>query len=414
MEEVRVKQRDNPEYNFLHGGEGAGYFYWVLFNQLTAQPSQPIAAPAPLDPVAQLPPEVATGWSQVLDVLNGSRESITSSQGWFMACAPYAVGMATMTARRLQSTNDFPRILHILYLVNDILLKAKSRRNLGMVTAADPIAAAFFPLLGSMLHHAYTMATISPENQQKIFKTVNFWAEKGVYPVATVQGLTQAMTCGTSAAPLPPMTRKGDGVGGEPTPLPSEHLIAGGVVAPSEWTARVPPQPRPPLRADHLSGAFRAKESPLPTVEPEQPCFDPFSFPPGLIPTLVEEKLRTDTPYSPLEAAEIEKCQVLPPPTMDAYLQARLDKFYAQLADYRPGMAFSDLEVEPPRKVHHVQAGDDGSGGFVGGNGARGLGYGGSSSHGDANDDIFSSYRRMRSTGYFSSIAKSAAGKFDR
>ena len=79
--------------------------------------------------------------------------------------------------------------------------------------------------------------------------------------------------------------------------------------------------------------------------------------------------------------------------------------------DYRPGMAFSDLEPEPPRRRPAAEDAarpalplDDGSGGFGrgGGGGARGLGYG---AGGEKGDDVFESYRRMRSSGYHEGTA---------
>lgn len=71
---------------------------------------------------------------------------------------------------------------------------------------------------------------------------------------------------------------------------------------------------------------------PAPPPEPEEPPFDCMSFPPGLIPKLVEDKLQIDPPYTPLTPEDIQRCPVPPPPKMDDYLKARLDKFYAQLA----------------------------------------------------------------------------------
>lgn len=73
-------------------------------------------------------------------------------------------------------------------------------------------------------------------------------------------------------------------------------------------------------------------QPPPPSEEEKKPAFDPFSFPPGLIPHLVEEKLKTDPPYSPLSPLDIEQSPVPPLPNEDDYLKARLDTFYAQLA----------------------------------------------------------------------------------
>ena len=102
------RQGANPEFAFLRGGDGAPYFAWALCCALTGlDPAAPPAAaprqpPLPQQPqdtsgaLGALPPEVASGWQQVLGLLNGSRDSIRNSQQWFMACAPHAAGMAEM------------------------------------------------------------------------------------------------------------------------------------------------------------------------------------------------------------------------------------------------------------------------------------------------------------------------------
>jgi hypothetical protein len=54
-------------------------------------------------------------------------------------------------------------------------------------------------------------------------------------------------------------------------------------------------------------------------------------FPPGLLPELVRERLKTDAPYSPLSPLDVERAALPPPQPPDAYLAARLDKFHAEL-----------------------------------------------------------------------------------
>lgn len=136
------RQGTNPEFAFLHGGEGAPYFAWALHCALNGQPAaaaarqaaapspaaaapqytaapqaagarvaqqqqqqqpaaavqqqQPVSASPTVGVLADLPAEVSSGWSQVLGLLTASRDSIRNSQAWFMACAPYAAGMAEM------------------------------------------------------------------------------------------------------------------------------------------------------------------------------------------------------------------------------------------------------------------------------------------------------------------------------
>lgn len=58
---------------------------------------------------------------------------------------------------------------------------------------------------------------------------------------------------------------------------------------------------------------------------------DPMGFPPGLLPALVKEHLRTEDNYVPLEKREVERAGIPEAAMADSYLLARLDKFHAEL-----------------------------------------------------------------------------------
>jgi len=47
--------------------------------------------------------------------------------------------------------------------------------------------------------------------------------------------------------------------------------------------------------------------------------------------TPAQEQLKTDPPYSPLSPLEVEALGAPPPQEPDAYLRARIDRFYAEL-----------------------------------------------------------------------------------
>jgi hypothetical protein len=170
---MAARQGGNPEFGFLHGGPGAQYYSWALLcilhglpateplpGQAQATPvvaglpqvappavASPAAAPAAPATAAAvdstltaavlqgLPAEVSSGWQVVLGLLSGSRDSIRNSQQWFMACAPYAAGMAEMMLQHQLLLADYQRQLHVVYLANDILFKALSTRPEG--TAPD-------------------------------------------------------------------------------------------------------------------------------------------------------------------------------------------------------------------------------------------------------------------------------------
>jgi hypothetical protein len=56
-----------------------------------------------------------------------------------------------------------------------------------------------------------------------------------------------------------------------------------------------------------------------------------------LIPALVRDKNLYAEPYAPLEPAAVEATGLPPPPALDAYLEARLRRFDAELREWRPG-----------------------------------------------------------------------------
>ena len=100
VELIKDKQRDNPEYQFLFGGQDSDYYRWVLYCGCHNLPSdQPLPAPQPAaQPPSFLPqstqvqaqdvevslqqtlatctPEVRDGFSQVLAALSGSKASL--------------------------------------------------------------------------------------------------------------------------------------------------------------------------------------------------------------------------------------------------------------------------------------------------------------------------------------------------
>ena len=55
------------------------------------------------------------------------------------------------------------------------------------------------------------------------------------------------------------------------------------------------------------------------------------AFPAGLIPHLVNERLRTEPPYTPLNRRDIERTSVQPPPEPSPYIRSRIERFMAEL-----------------------------------------------------------------------------------
>lgn len=186
------KQRDNPSYSFLFGGEGHGYYRYKLwlstrppggpFNPSFPSSSMPMMHPpnpmmnlsplnaSPMNPAGigsspsmlgpphfqqfydqqhhhqhpqsfglpgrpeydpssksfkgvfgPLPSDVAMELSNVLNNLNGTKESIKGAKLWFMQRSPFAPALAEALRDRVFALDEVERQLHIIYLANDIL-----------------------------------------------------------------------------------------------------------------------------------------------------------------------------------------------------------------------------------------------------------------------------------------------------
>ncbi|GMH34261.1 hypothetical protein BSKO_02095 [Bryopsis sp. KO-2023] len=601
---LKNKQKDNPEYSFLFGGEGADYYWWVLyctvyghspdqplggshfgyqdtqgqpshpgqFQQQQQQPPQPqpqsqqqIQHPPPhiqsiptqsqTQPVYEasaapgqshqdnastqggpdlkghlaeglnLPMEVGVGFAQVLEGLNGSKDSIKASQNWFMACSQFADGLAMMMARRVQQLGDFNSQLHIVYLANDILFKSLSHRQPGQL---DIVANAFKPVLGSMLATPYMYGGQSTEVKQRLMKILSFWADRGVFDHQDIVAYEQAMMTGNTtlvahfspSQVLPPASgAMGSGPqsgqhqhqemhrmpsqehhgmmhpdvvkveqsgGPMPSALPWQnqgHQMREMNVAPSQglpWQQGTDPSysgfhhpPMDPMHCwppgqapAHQPGWVHPLTNPPPNMfPPEQPAADfrqppvihsafdpppetaqdgppvnPMAFPPGLIPKLVRDKGRQLMPYSPLGPLEIDQAGLPPPPDgKDPYLRSRLEKFYADLDEYRPGVVRLDIEGERRGEGRSSRSARDGEeegrgrsrrkkrsgfdmvadpttsmmpdGSYAGpesGNSSQYAGLGTNARRETNEDDVYQSYRKMRSDVYHQSITRVA------
>ena len=276
-----------------------------------------------------------------------------------MECFKYAAGMIESISDEALECKDKNKLFNLLQLSNAILLEARKRDK----RTFDKSKALFLPKLGIMLNKAHQVAKAAGDHSimQSLLKLVNGWSEMQIYHKKIGEYLLMTMI--------------------------------GAAI------------PEPPEYVDEISKGkeLLAQEN----VEP----FDAMSFPPGLLPDLVQKSLNENAPYAPLDPEEVAKSNIDTIEIGDSYLNTRLNTFYAQLDDFRPDMSFSDFVNESSKYVDNrysisqsVRAGyaaNDGS--FKGRSrgSAKGLGYGKPSSDGG---DVFESYRRMRSSSYHSSI----------
>eukprot|EP00803_Ostreobium_quekettii_P003823 evm.model.scf_1238.3 EVM.evm.TU.scf_1238.3 scf_1238:26007-36121(-) len=462
-----------------------------------------------------LPAEVATGFAQVLEALNGSKDSIKASQNWFMACSQFVDGMALMMARRVQALSDVTKQLHVIYLANDILFKSLSQRQPGVV---DPVSRAFQPVIGTMLNVSFQQGGRTPEIRDRLTKILNFWAERAVYDQPQIVAFEQEGRYGMNdrmgmdamriesqgseqqqphqmpaihvpdsggaadAAPLPWQNPVQANAGlwhppaGAPNPIVREHPLAatwgqppvgqldqghlgvqemwyGGAAQPGmdkgpmyQAPGAMPlgHLPPPSMGGQGAPGPGAFQEPPQHHMLPRRPGsprspvpVNPMSFPPGLIPQLVMDKNRDGSPYSPISPLDIDRAGLPPPPEKDAYLLSRLDKFYGELEEYRPGAICAEIEDRRDRRDRAPR--DDGDrrgakrksgfdmvadpttgmlpdgsyGGRSGPSSSMHAGLGANSRHSPRRDrdedDVYESYRRMRSGVYHQTISRGAA-----
>ena len=82
--------------------------------------------------------------------------------------------------------------------------------------------------------------------------------------------------------------------------------------------------PSPDLKSSPFAGP----------AEPSKPPTDPMSFPPGLLPALVSEHLRTEEAYEPLYSRDVDAAGIPGVLEPSPYMLARLERFYAELQVY--------------------------------------------------------------------------------
>ncbi|KAG8074867.1 hypothetical protein GUJ93_ZPchr0006g44267 [Zizania palustris] len=408
-----------------------------------------LSGPLPLDVAAEL--------HEVLTNLNGTKESIKGAKTWFMQRSPFAPALAEALKDRVFALDDSERQLHIIFLVNDILFESLQRRN--NARDLDNEALAFKSLLGSMLARIYNNPQSKDDNQIRLEKILQFWGSKEVYDLETIANLEMEMKGGVSY-PLQPQYVS-----------PEPSTFSGSVQQPSKWSSdpqeekathpvSAPPQPVPSAQfpANQLPGVYPpVGQTAFPVSLPVQPSFTPTVlpqsaatpaitndpnpppyplFPPGLIPGMVRKmQIGSGVPYSPLSPLDIPT--TIPPSTVpESEILERVSKFFKEIGEVNPSEGpmeqiepdnYDDYERDlparkggacippPPNLLVNPETGirPDGSVDSKPGSSGR-LGLGASADPNDIGqyDDVYSSYRKHRSSTYHSSIsARSTAPK---
>ncbi|XP_027350223.1 calcium homeostasis endoplasmic reticulum protein isoform X2 [Abrus precatorius] len=513
------KQRDNPSYSFLFGGEGHGYYRYKLwlstrpaggpFNApfpsssmaMMHPPPNPMMNPSPLNaspmnpagigsspsmlgppPFQQfydqqhhhqhpqsfglhgrteydqssksfkgfsgpLPSDVAMELSNVLNNLNGTKESIKGAKLWFMQRSPFAPALAEALRDRVFALDEVERQLHIIYLANDILFDSLNRRTSGH--DLDGEALAFKPVLGSMLARIYHNPQSNEEYRKRLHQMVEFWASKEVYDQETITSLKSEMVGGPQTNSFTGVSKDLSSASAEsgadqdrpdkhapPTPLAAQQFLPNSA-PPSAFpgSLAIPSSVQP---ANQPPGAHILPPPSSGTSEqlPPYPL-----FPPGLIPGMVRKmQVGSGVPYSPLSPLDIPT--MIPPSTVPpSEILQRVSKFFKEIGEVNPseGPMNSDsrddddeydreYEREPPVRKGgacippppNLQI-DPETGTYAdgsverkpGSSGSGRLGLGATANPNEVSqyDDVYTSYRKQRSTTYHSSMSARAAAR---
>ncbi|KAM1247339.1 hypothetical protein EV1_043061 [Malus domestica] len=525
---IREKQQDNPEYAFLFGGEGHGYYRYKLwistrapggsFNPAGFPPGSMHMLRPPPNPMMNAPPsaammggpppayfyeqqrhgqpfgvygrtdydqspskpfkglsgplpsEVALELNNVLMTLNGTKESIKGAKFWFMQRSIFAPALAEALRERVFGLDDSERQLHVIYLANDILFDSSHRRT---VEGLDNESLAFKPILGSMLARIYHNPQITEDNQLKLQQILQLWASKNIYDQDTIDTLRNEMLGGPSsnsftgipkdlstasaesAAGLPPQTTNHNAFQWQTDRQSSvssshdqdhldKHAVPGQGMPLSMPSQQFLPNSVPPVAFPGsmpiTSSVLPANQQPPPHLLPGQPAsggekLPPYPlFPPGLIPEMVRKmQIGSGVPYSQMSPLDIPT--VIPPSTVpQSEILDRVSKFFKEIGEVNPsegplhnsdGRDEDDYEREPvarkggacipppPNLQIDPETGAyaDGSVDRKSGSGRLGLGATAKPNEASQYDDVYSSYRKQRSTNYHSSMSARASAR---
>ncbi|OWM89931.1 hypothetical protein CDL15_Pgr012568 [Punica granatum] len=418
-----------------------------------------------------LPSDVAAELSNVLNNLSGTKDSIKGAKIWFMQRSPFAPALAEALRERVFSLDDSERQLHIIFLANDILFESLHRRV--NTNELDNEALAFKPVLGSMLARIFHNPQNREENQSRLQKILQFWASKEVYDQDTIHAFENEMVSGVSSnafsgssievssASTDSASVLSQEASNQNIPLWQQHERLGSAAVltdkdrpdhPASFPGVTPPLstpqflpnavvPGPPFTASGPipSSAQPANQPPVlpPSLGEKVPPYP--MFPPGLIPGMVRKmQIGSGVPYSPLSPLDIPN--TIPPSNVpQSEILERVSKFFKEIGEVNPSEGpmrssgsrddddADDYEydrepplprkggarIPPPPNLHvdpetgaHADGSVEGKGS---GSGRLGLGATANPNEVTQYDDVYTSYRKQRSTSYHTSMSARAA-----
>ncbi|KAJ8497986.1 hypothetical protein OPV22_008538 [Ensete ventricosum] len=322
----------------------------------------------------------------------------------------------------------------------------------------DNEALAFRPVLGSMLARIYNNPHNKDANQPRLEKILHFWVSKEVYDQETIMSLEREMTGGL---PFRSAAQKELIAGSDPSSFtgvtahqwPDKQNSDLGSLGQQDTNKQFPPTSAlpfaptvsqqltmnqlPPAAQTTLSGTLpiqppiaHLQPNAAPSTTDQAPPPYPL-FPPGLIPGMVRKmQIGSGVPYSPLSPLDIPT--VIPPSTAPpSETLDRVSKFFKEIGEVNPSegpMRQSGSKDEYPgyERESPVRKGgacipppvnlqlDPETGAYADGSvdrsssGRLGLGATANPNEVSQYDDVYTSYRKQRSTSYHSSMSAKA------
>ena len=119
---VALKQSDNSQLGFLLGGQGAEYFRWKIHClQNNIPDDQYVPRGDHRHARGQLSAENRKEFSEILQELSGTKESIKSATNWISQHCYTISDVVSMVDIEINSNISYDKKLYIFYVVNDVL-----------------------------------------------------------------------------------------------------------------------------------------------------------------------------------------------------------------------------------------------------------------------------------------------------
>lgn len=144
---------------------------------------------------------------EMLGSNTGSKDNIASIRRWAMkrAHSIVAVGFIfesfarSVCSRSVDSDADFHRVLHLVYVINDIFFNSKNASTAGPYTTVVPVArevnviAALLPRVTAVMNFAYHFCRCDTE-RENLLRVVSLWLSKKFLDSASCNQLKRDMT----------------------------------------------------------------------------------------------------------------------------------------------------------------------------------------------------------------------------